>query len=188
MSKPPPAAASAFDAREPDLRIEMFSQPRLLAGVRALVSNLAQRAGFGELHCGQISLAVDEALSNIINHGYEKRCDGRIWLSIWMLEADHEHASGFRIVIEDLAKQVDPSTIRSRDLEDIRPGGLGVFIMREVMDSVVYEKRRQGGMQVTMTKRVPPPPRNSESEGDVTPRTAVTAVSKANPKSPDHDR
>lgn len=137
---------------DPHVRVELLSQARFLAGARAMISNLAQRLGFNEIHCGQISLAVDEALCNIINHGYGKKPDGRIWLSIWALESS---PPAMHIVIEDRAKQVDPATIRSRDLEDIRPGGLGVYIIREVMDDVRYEQRDGGGMRLTMTKRLP---------------------------------
>jgi anti-sigma regulatory factor (Ser/Thr protein kinase) len=139
-------------SREPDMRLEMLSQPRLLAPARAMVSNFAQRMGFDEAHCGQISLAVDEALCNVINHGYQKRADGRIWINLW---GGDEEAPSLTIIIEDLARQIDPETIRSRDLDDIRPGGLGVYIIREIMDEVRYEKREGGGMQLTMHKRMP---------------------------------
>jgi len=135
----------------PDLILEMYSQPRLLAAARAMVGNLAQRLGFNEIQCGQISLAIDEALCNIINHGYERRPDGRIWLSVWDLQT---LPPGIKVVIEDRAKQVDPETIRPRDLDDIRPGGLGVYIIREIMDDVSYEHRPGGGMRLTMTKQV----------------------------------
>jgi anti-sigma regulatory factor (Ser/Thr protein kinase) len=142
----------AEHTREPDMRLEMLSQPRLLAAARAMVGQFAQRMGFSEGACGQISLAVDEALCNIINHGYERRTDGRIWLNLWGLDGC---SSTLRIVIEDRAKQVDPAIIRSRDLEDIRPGGLGVHIIREVMDSVQYEQRESGGMRLSMSKQAP---------------------------------
>lgn len=144
---------------QPDVRLEMLSQARFLAAVRAMVSNLAQRLGFNEIHSGQISLAVDEALCNIINHGYEKRPDGRIWISVWALEEPNRPT--IKIIIEDRAKQVDPQAIRSRDLEDIRPGGLGVYIIREVMEDVRYEKREGGGMRLTMSKRLPTGPKST---------------------------
>ncbi len=134
----------------PPLRFEMLSQPRYLSAVRAMVQNVAQRFGFSESDCNQISLAVDEALCNVINHGYEKREDGRIWVSVWPVE----HPPGIRVVIEDVARQVDPADIRPRDLDEIRPGGLGVHIIREVMDSVVYERRTEGGMRLTLTKYI----------------------------------
>lgn len=137
---------------QPDLRVEMYSQAKLLASMRAMVGNFAQRMGFSEVHSGQVSLAVDEALCNVINHGYEKRGDGRITVSLWALDDDPPR---LKVMIEDRARQVDPQQIRSRDLNDIRPGGLGVFIIREIMDEVRYERRDGGGMRLTLIKRVP---------------------------------
>lgn len=138
----------------PEIRLEMRSQPRLLAAARALVGNVAQRLGFNEVQCGQISLAVDEALCNIINHGYARRPDQPIWLSIWALDGA---TAGMKIVLEDEARQVDPESIRSRSLDDIRPGGLGVHIIREAMDEVVYERRGERGMRLTVVKHLESP-------------------------------
>jgi anti-sigma regulatory factor (Ser/Thr protein kinase) len=148
---------------EPHVRFEMLSQARFLAAARAMISNIAQRLGFAEIVCGQISLATDEALCNIINHGYDRKPDQRIWVNIWAL--DQEDPPRIRIVIEDRARQVDPATIRSRDLDDIRPGGLGVYIIREIMDEVHYEKRAGGGMRLTISKRVVNSPDAQETMG-----------------------
>ena len=98
---------------------------------------------------------MDEALCNIIRHGYEKRRDGPIWLSLWP-SADGNGSAGITVVIEDEARQVDPCCIKGRDLEEIRPGGLGVHIIKEVMDEVRYEKRDKVGMRLTLVKRRPP--------------------------------
>ncbi len=141
-----------------DIELEMFSQPRLLACARAVAGSFAQRIGFNEIECGQISLAVDEALCNIINHGYDRRPDGRIRLLITALTGER---TSLRIEVEDRAKQVDPATIRSRDLDDIRPGGLGVYIIREIMDDVRYEHRDGGGMRLSMVKHLPARPGRS---------------------------
>lgn len=138
--------------QQPAVRLELLSQPKLLAGARALVAAVAQRYGFSEAECGHISLAVDEALCNVINHGYNRDPDGRIWVSIWPLEED---SGTIRIVIEDLAPQVDPEMIRPRDLDDVRPGGLGVHIIREIMDEVIYERRGDQGMRLTLVKSRP---------------------------------
>ena len=62
--------------------------------------------------------------------------------------------SGIRVCIEDHAKKVDPSKIKSRDLEGVRPGGLGVRIIKEIMDEVEYTPRDERGMRVTMIKRL----------------------------------
>ena len=132
------------------MRLEMFSQPRFLAATRALVGSIAQRIGFNEFQCGQISLAVDEALCNVITHGYDRRDDGKLWMNLWPLD----NPPGIKVVIEDLARQVDPGSIQPRDLDDVRPGGLGVHIIREIMDKVTYERRRERGMRLTMIKHV----------------------------------
>jgi anti-sigma regulatory factor (Ser/Thr protein kinase) len=163
-------------ASEPHVRLEMLSQPRFLAAARAMVSHIAQRLGFNEVHSGQISLAVDEALCNIINHGYAKKPDGHIWVNVWAV-ADDGHPY-IKIVIEDRAKQVDPKVIRSRDLEDVRPGGLGVYIIKEVMEDVRYEQREGGGMRLTMSKRLP-----AQSKSSGKPMTA--ASSRGNPGNED---
>ncbi len=136
---------------QPEVHVRMFSQPRFLAAVRALVGAMAQRLGFSEMECGQISLAVDEALCNVITHGYERRPDGQLWINLWALDGT---PAGLKIMIEDLAIQVDPSDIQPRDLDDIRPGGLGVHIIREVMDEVTWERRSPAGMRLTMIKRL----------------------------------
>jgi len=135
----------------PHLSIEVASDPSLLCGLRELVNRLARTIGFSEIQSSQVALAVDEALANVIRHGYDNRIDARIWLSIWTL-APNEHGPGLRVIIEDQARQVDPATIKSRELDDIRPGGLGVHIIREVMDDVQYEKRSPAGMKLSLLK------------------------------------
>lgn len=142
----------------PDIRVHLISDPTYLSGVRDLIAAVARRLSFSDDACGQIALAVDEALANIIRHGYERRKDGPITISIWPLPGDNGHPRpGIRIVVEDEAKQVEPDQIKSRDLDQVRPGGLGVHIIRQIMDEVAYEKRPGPGMRLTLVKRVPDP-------------------------------
>lgn len=141
--------------QRPQIRIEMLSNPLYLSGARDLISAVAQRLGFSEASRCQIALAVDEALCNVIRHGYDRRADGMIWMSVWPL-ADEGSGPGLRIVIEDEARQVDPEKIKGRDLADVKPGGLGVHIIKEVMDEATYDKREGAGMRLTMVKRQHP--------------------------------
>lgn len=166
----------------PQLRVELRSNALLLSGVREMVASVAKRLGFSDETCGQISLAVDEALCNVIRHGYNRRADQPIWLSLyahgngWDLPAtpgdrhsgcggagaptDGQHPESIRIVIEDEARQVDPAVIKSRDLDEVRPGGLGVHIIKSVMDEVRYERREAVGMRLTMVKNRLGPPKS----------------------------
>jgi len=152
----------------PHIKVEMLSNPVYLAGVRDLVSVIAQRLGFGEADRAQIALAVDEALCNIIRHGYDRRIDCPIWLHIWPIATDRGSVHGLRIVIEDEARQVEPHHIRGRDLDDIKPGGLGVHIIKEVMDEAVYEKRDGGGMRLTLVKLKDGPKARAGLSGQMT--------------------
>lgn len=135
----------------PHIRFEMLSQPRYLSSARAMAAAVAERYGFDDCTCGQIALAVDEALSNVIKHGYNREPTGRIWLTITPVEGPRG-VEALRITIEDRAQQVDLDCIKSRDLDDIRPGGLGVHIIRHLMDQAVWEKRPEGGMRLTLVK------------------------------------
>ena len=136
----------------PPVKIEMESDPRYLGCIRELILHAARQMGFVDQQAAQAAMAVDEALANVIKHGYGERPDGKIWLSVTPLGDDAVLGTGLRIVIEDEARQVDPTCIKGRDLSDIRPGGLGVHIIREVMDEVRYEKRQGAGMRLTLVK------------------------------------
>jgi len=113
---------------------------------------VAERLGFCPQDAAQIALAVDEAICNIIKHGYERREDGRIWISVWPIEEVKDDRYGVRILLEDEGRQTVPSEIKSRPLNEIRPGGLGVHIIRKVMDVVEYSQRAERGMQLLLEK------------------------------------
>jgi len=136
----------------PHIHLQLVSDPIYLSGARELIAAVSRRLGFNEEACGQIALAVDEALCNIIRHGYDKRKDAPIWLNLW---PSVDGQPGLTLVIEDEAKQVDVEQIKGRDLEEVRPGGLGVHIIREVMDVARFEKREKAGMRLTLQKRRP---------------------------------
>jgi anti-sigma regulatory factor (Ser/Thr protein kinase) len=146
--------ASPTPPSQPDLRVELLSNPAQLCALRELTGVLARRSGFPDAAASKIVLAVDEALANVMKHGYGQRIDGPISIS-WQFVKGVSPAGSVRITIEDEGKQVDPCQIKSRDLDDIRPGGLGVHIIKEIMDSVTYERRDSLGMRLTMIKNLP---------------------------------
>lgn len=140
---------------KPHIRVELRSDPCYLAGVRQLIAGVCQRIGFDDGSCSQVALAVDEALANVIRHGYCRACDRPIWISLWPSVECADRGPGLRIEIEDEARQVDEAELSGRDLNDPRPGGLGLHIIREVMDEVAYAKRSPRGMRLTMVKFAP---------------------------------
>lgn len=138
---------------EPEARLDIPSQPAFLAPLRAFITTIAERCGFDEVAQFQVALAIDEAVANVINHGYGRRPDGRVCVKLWRITHGRE---GLQVVIEDEGRQVDPDQIRSRNLDDVRPGGLGVHIIREVMDHCRWERRSEGGMRLVLVKFVAP--------------------------------
>lgn len=131
------------------LTLRIVSQPRYLCAVRAMIDSIAERLGFDDATRGTMILAVDEALTNVIRHGYDNADDKPIWIKINPLDGDR----GIRIVIEDECPQIDPARLTGRDLADVKPGGLGVHIMKQVMDAVTIEPREGSlGMRLSMTK------------------------------------
>ena len=128
----------------PDLRLEIASNPNLLPAVRGMVSGLCERFNFSPVEIGHICLALDEGLANVIRHGYDSQLDGRIWISCTIMPGPPIR---LRLEIEDEGRQT-----RSRDLHEIRPGGLGVHIMREVMDLCEFTTRESTGMRLVLEK------------------------------------
>jgi serine/threonine-protein kinase RsbW len=112
------------------------SQTERLNDVREFVSDLARVHGFSEDDINKITIAVDEACTNIIKHGYNYSPDKKIDVEIVRLGQD------FEIIISDKGKRFDPSAIQTPDMKDYfehyRRGGLGVYLMKRIMDRVEF--------------------------------------------------
>ena len=120
------------------IKFSMPSDPRYLCTVRGAIGPLAAAIGWDETECGAITLAVDEALANIIRHAYHSRADGLIELEC------RESADGLEIALLDNGDAPDKSKICARELGCDQPGGLGTHIIRKVMDTVSYEVSPEG--------------------------------------------
>ena len=81
-------------------------------------------------------------------------CDKPVIVDLSEIENCKDGAGGFEILIRDFGKQVDPALIKGRDLDDIRPGGLGVHIMESVMDQIEYTCAEDSGMKLRMLKYI----------------------------------
>lgn len=132
-------------------RMRIRSDPAELASVRRRVRLTCAAVGFDEGETARIILAVDEALANVICHGYGGPCGEPIDIRIEQVCSGADAA--IRVVIRDFGKQIDPAEVAGRQLDDVRPGGLGVHIMRTVMDEVSYAPVDDGGMRLTMLKK-----------------------------------
>ena len=127
------------------LKLVLSSDPRLLCVTRSAVERLAAVFGFAEEECCAITLAVHEALANIIRHAYQGRHDGPVELTCRGLE------NGLEFTLVDRGQPLDPARVCARPLDAVEVGGLGTHIIRQVMDRVDYEQR-PGANQVRLVK------------------------------------
>ncbi|RMF59082.1 MAG: ATP-binding protein [Calditrichaeota bacterium] len=121
----------------------------MLKIIRSGIAHLCELCGFPREECNAVTIAVDEAVSNIIKHAYQGRTDKLIVVQFRVLEDRLE------IVLRDFGKKVDPKHIKSRRLDDIRPGGLGVHLIKSTMDEVSYDNSVGEGNQLTLAKYLP---------------------------------
>ena len=134
------------------LKMTILSQTQNLPGVRKEAERICDELGFDDATTGAVMLSVDEALTNIIRHCYHGREDQRIDIEF---TTQGEPPEALQIRLRDYGKFVDPATIKSRDLADVRPGGLGVHIINNSMDHVQYAPAEGGGTVLTLIKRIP---------------------------------
>ena len=139
---------------ESPVRLSIASAPAYLPVVRAALEKVCELMGFEEDARGRIVLAVDEALTNIIRHAYGGQPGQPIEITFRRVEQD-EGGAALEIELRDWGEPTDPRKIRSRDLQDVRPGGLGVHIMHKVMDHVEYAPA-EGGTCLRMLRKLQP--------------------------------
>lgn len=119
--------------------------------IRDLVAQTALEGGFTEKVIYSLQLAADEAASNIIEHAYEGVSDATLDISCAM------QGDTIVIIMYDTGKSFEISKVKQpnikADLSDRQIGGLGVYLMRKLMDEVSYASNPKTGNLLTMTKR-----------------------------------
>jgi len=123
------------------LKLELFSDPKLLTVVRGALERLTEVFGFSPPDRRSVTRAVDEALTNIMRHCYNGRTDQPIEVYCKRVRPrTSQGADGLEILLRDQGPAVDPSKLRGRRLDEIKPGGLGLHFIRQSMDTVEYQR------------------------------------------------
>jgi serine/threonine-protein kinase RsbW len=137
--------------RKEERAIKVRSQLDSLIVIRDFVDRVAGHFGLDEELVFALQLAVDEACTNIIVHGYQER-EGDIELSF--RRQDDEIV----VTIKDRAPPFDPEAVPlpplDAPLEDRPLGGLGMYLMHQVMDEVRFDFDEERGNELTMIKRL----------------------------------
>jgi phosphoserine phosphatase RsbU/P len=138
------------DASQCLLALRFAADPGELKRVREQVQQTAGQLGWQTKFVDDVVMAVNEACMNIIEHAYQGDSSGEIELAI------HNNENVIEVVLTDFAPPIDIEAIRARDLDELRPGGLGTHFMAALMDSCVYAHLvGSPGNVLRMTKRRP---------------------------------
>ena len=130
------------------IHMKVVSHPENLKQIRKKMSDVTSKAGFSKEEAGSIILAVDEACSNVIKHSYKHDHTQEIEVNISFKE------NCLTISITDSGIKFDKNAVKKRDITEVRPGGLGLYIIENVMDSVDYYCTKDGCNNLKMTKKL----------------------------------
>ncbi len=133
-------------------KLTVKSSTSNLIRIRKFINNKAKACGFTSKEIENIVLAVDEACTNIIEHSYHSKPDLNIEITVSFSN------DTFRIKIIDYGETFEPNSIKELNLETYhkqrRVGGLGVYLMKTLMDEVNYSSVKGKYNQVILTKKL----------------------------------
>ncbi len=105
---------------------------------RDFVSRIAQNMGFSDEDIHRIELAVDEASTNVIKHAYKGEKDNNKFLDIKV----STYPDRLEINVIDRGKGFDPKDVKTPEmdayLKKMKRGGLGLYLIKTLMDKVDY--------------------------------------------------
>jgi serine/threonine-protein kinase RsbW len=137
---------------EQKFTLHVPSSTQNLAIIREFVTNVGVQAGLGEDDVAKLELAVDEACTNVIEHAH----GGDITKDV-VVRATFDEKT-LRIEVVDSGAGFDPACIPEDGVERLvaqrRSGGLGLRVMRSLMDEVSYEIVPGNTNRLRMTKRL----------------------------------
>ncbi|TMK80006.1 MAG: ATP-binding protein [Actinobacteria bacterium] len=131
------AQSAAGETEGPSVRLTIPAKPEYITLVRLALSGLSRLRPLSEETLGDLKLAVTEACSNSVRHGYGEGGEGVVEI-LYELQPD-------RLVVEvtDEGPGFDANGARSDD--DLAEGGLGIAIIKAVSDEFEAGKRHGGG-------------------------------------------
>ena len=128
-------------------KIEFSSHTGNLALMRKWVRNFLDNCPLSDKERTLMVLGVDEACTNIIRHAYQLRDDQLIALSLEGLR------KCVRMRVRDYGEQSTENQMRGRSHDVVKPGGLGLYLIRNAFDQVDYILKRRG-TELVLTKKL----------------------------------
>jgi anti-sigma regulatory factor (Ser/Thr protein kinase) len=127
--------------------IKIPSHPKYLSVVRSVTAVMCELHGLTVSEVENIKLAVDEACSNVIKYAYCGYTDQSIDVKFKVTKRKLE------VIIEDTGKK-HPPIIEGRKLEDVKPGGLGMHLIRRAFDTFAFDERKKKGNRFRLIRKI----------------------------------
>lgn len=138
------------NAKKHRYTLSVASVTENLETIREFVGRLARETGFDEDSAMQIELAVDEASTNVIKHAYRYNPAHTVDI---VVEINSEK---MEIVISDRGRGFDINKVPAPDIAKkiaaAKPGGLGIHLMRSLMDEVHFSINPKKQNEVKLVK------------------------------------
>ena len=141
----PLAERTESDGRE-TVEINISLNPKMMRVVRDVAGRMGTLSGLNQEEANGFKLAVDEACANVLRHAYGGDDSRRLSVKISM------ETVGLRVVLHDSGRGFNPEDIPPLKEPRLEPGGLGLHLIRTVMDEVDYTSSEIEGNTLTMIK------------------------------------
>ncbi len=139
-------------AIERKFTLQVPSSTENLAMIREIVSNIGTQAGLESADIAKLELAVDEACANVIEHAYGHDATKEV-----VIRATFDDET-LRIEVEDTGRGFDPGAIKPEEVEKLiherKTGGLGMRLMKTLMDEIHYDIEPGQKNKLRMVKRL----------------------------------
>ncbi len=137
---------------ERTFQLHVPSSTENLSMIRDFVGGIGERAGMTPSELAKLELAVDEACANVIEHAYGSDTTREVTVKA-TLDPDE-----IQIAIVDTGRGFDPTVVEPVDLEQLikerKSGGLGLHLIRKLMDEVQYQIVPGEKNELRMIKRL----------------------------------
>ncbi|PYZ95469.1 anti-sigma B factor RsbW [Alteribacter lacisalsi] len=136
------------------IEIKLPAKPEYVGVVRLTVSGIANRLGYSYDDIEDIKIAVAEACTNVVNHAYKNTKDDQAVMTVGC----GVHEDRMEIMVADQGESFDVDKLKKnlgpvsgdQPVEELKEGGLGLFLIETLMDKV--EISGDSGVVIVMTK------------------------------------
>ena len=133
---------------QPVLELVFPAHARYLSLARLGLAGVAPVAGLDAAELADLKLAVTEACANAVRHAYPDGCGGSVKVRIAVADG------AVSVDVADAGRGIDAEEVADWDPDELREAGMGLAIIRSVVDDVEIESPDEGGTVVRLTKRL----------------------------------